>query len=80
VANADRLRCGEPLDGFKSIASRWNGPATIAGPLYDEVSFIQSNFSTTDNGNLELDTTDSQMPSFRNKFASSFAIDGSGPN
>ena len=35
---------------------------------------------TDDNGNLELDTTDSQMPSFRNKFASSFAIDGSGPN
>jgi hypothetical protein len=46
--------CGEPLDAFTPIASRWSGPARIAGPLYDEVSFIQSNFSTTDNGNLEL--------------------------
>jgi hypothetical protein len=33
-----------------------------------------------DNGTLELDTTDSQMPAFRNKFATSFSIDNSGPN
>jgi len=35
---------------------------------------------TDDSGNLELDTTDSQMPAFRDKFSKAFAIDSSGPN
>ena len=41
--------CGEPGEG-KRISEGWGGPVKIAGPLYDEVSLIQSTF----NGNFEL--------------------------
>ncbi len=45
--------CGVPRVA-KPIHEGWSGPARIPGPLYDEVSIIQSNFSSGEHGNLEM--------------------------
>jgi hypothetical protein len=43
----------KPRAKRKSIAQGWEGPFFIPGPTCDECSLIQSNFSSTDNGESE---------------------------
>jgi hypothetical protein len=44
---------GIPRARRKSIGTGWQGPIRIPGPVYDEVSLIQSNFGG-EHGNLEM--------------------------
>ncbi|MFM1654175.1 hypothetical protein ACI7RC_19045 [Brevibacillus sp. B_LB10_24] len=46
--------CGAPYYIPKPIHEKWSGPVRIPGDRYDEVSLIQSNFSSTNHGNLEM--------------------------
>ncbi|MET9679914.1 Ig-like domain-containing protein [Streptomyces coeruleorubidus] len=46
--------CGKPRFARKPIGQGWEGPTRIDGPVYDEVSLIQSDFSATEHGNLEM--------------------------
>ncbi|MDM0015296.1 hypothetical protein QTH87_22830 [Variovorax sp. J22P168] len=38
----------------QKISWGWGGPVKVSGPIYDEVSMIQSSFSRSDHGNLEV--------------------------
>ncbi|PGD00238.1 hypothetical protein COM31_23290 [Bacillus toyonensis] len=46
--------CGEPMYPPEQIDKGWRGPIRISGDLYDEVSLIQSSFSASEHGNLEM--------------------------
>lgn len=46
---------GNVDDGTIPLAERWNGPVRVPGPIYDELSLIESTFATDgDHGNLEV--------------------------
>jgi len=45
---------GKPAHERQKASWGWGGPVSVAGPVYDEVSMIQSTFSHTNHGNLEV--------------------------
>lgn len=45
--------CGRPMYNIEPIGAHWREPVHVAGPVYDEVSMIQSNFGAK-HGNLEV--------------------------
>lgn len=46
--------CGLPMHAIEPISWGWGGGFHVRGPMYDEVSMIQSTFSGGKHGNLEV--------------------------